>query len=308
MKTTLLLADDSATIQRVIELTFADEDMQVVAVGDGDSAIARIEHEPPDIVLADASMPGKNGYEVARYIKQSTRLAHVPVLLLTGAFEPVDERQASEAGCDGVLAKPFEPQIVISRVKELLLRSRDAATNAGTVASAVPPGEPAGAPPSSGPGNTGGDTPISAGARDDFLDRLDTAFATRSAARPDPPAPFAQREGSAELSPADRPAMRATTQDVAAPAPQAASQPMPALADAFAALLAAEQRGASPADAAAWAATTPAVTDDLVERVTHRVLERLTDQIVRQTVADLASVIAERLIREEIDRIKAAIK
>ena len=120
MPHTLLLADDSVTIQRVIELTFADEDVKVIAVSDGDQAIARLEASPPDIVLADIGMPGKNGYEVAQYIRQSPRLAHIPVVLLTGAFEPVDQARAAEAGCDGVLAKPFEPQLVIGRVKELL--------------------------------------------------------------------------------------------------------------------------------------------------------------------------------------------
>jgi CheY-like chemotaxis protein len=121
---TLLLADDSVTIQRVIELTFADEDVKVIAVSDGDQAIAQLEASPPDIVLADIGMPGRNGYEVAQYIRQTPHLAHIPVVLLTGAFEPVDQARAAEAGCDGVLAKPFEPQLVISRVKELLARPR----------------------------------------------------------------------------------------------------------------------------------------------------------------------------------------
>src|SRR6202140_2620367 len=122
MPRTLLLADDSVTIQRVIELTFADEDIKVVAVSDGDQAIARVNADPPDIVLADVGMPGRNGYEVAHYIKQTPALAHIPVVLLTGAFEPVDQARATAAGCDGVLAKPFEPQLVIARVKELLGR------------------------------------------------------------------------------------------------------------------------------------------------------------------------------------------
>src|ERR1700688_3892885 len=127
MPRTLLLADDSVTIQRVIELTFADEDIDVVAVSDGDQAIARLDAMPPDIVLADVGMPGKSGYEVAAYVKQTPRLAHIPVVLLTGAFEPVDEAKAAAAGCDGVLAKPFEPQLVIGRVKELLARPKQVA-------------------------------------------------------------------------------------------------------------------------------------------------------------------------------------
>jgi len=119
----LLLADDSVTIQRVIELTFADEDVQVIAVGDGMQAIERIEAERPDIVLADVGMPERDGYDVAAFVKRTPHLAHIPVLLLTGAFEPVDEQRASEVGCDGVLAKPFEPHMVITRVKELLAGS-----------------------------------------------------------------------------------------------------------------------------------------------------------------------------------------
>ena len=123
----LLLADDSVTIQRVIELTFADEDVQVVAVGDGQQAIDRVKSDRPDIVLADVGMPERDGYEVAAFIKGDPALAHIPVLLLTGAFEPIDEARARAVGCDGVLVKPFEPQMVISRVRDLLAGKRDPA-------------------------------------------------------------------------------------------------------------------------------------------------------------------------------------
>src|SRR3954453_21744457 len=116
----LLLADDSVTIQRVIELTFADEDVQVFAVGNGQDAIDRVQRDCPDIVLADVGMPERNGYEVAAFVKGNPATAHIPVVLLTGAFEPVDEGRARSVGCDGVLVKPFEPQLVISRVKDLL--------------------------------------------------------------------------------------------------------------------------------------------------------------------------------------------
>src|SRR5207247_10442650 len=99
----LLRADDSVTIRRVIELTFADEDIQVIAVGDGDQAIARLDSDPPDIVLADIGMPGRDGYEVAAYVKHTPRLAHIPVVLLTGAFEPVDQARANAGGCPRLL-------------------------------------------------------------------------------------------------------------------------------------------------------------------------------------------------------------
>ena len=83
---TLLLADESVTIQRVMHLIFADQNVRVVSVGDGDQAIQRLDAAPPDIVLADAGMPGRNGYDVARYVKQSPRLARSTPL--TPIFSP----------------------------------------------------------------------------------------------------------------------------------------------------------------------------------------------------------------------------
>ncbi len=120
MSQTLLLADDSATIQRVIELTFADEDVRVIAVGDGQQAIDQITADPPDIVLADASMPERDGYDVTTFIKQDPALAHIPVVLLTVAGEPVDEDRARQVGCDAVLVKPLAPRAVVALVRELL--------------------------------------------------------------------------------------------------------------------------------------------------------------------------------------------
>ena len=116
----LLLADDSVTIQRVIELTFAGEDVEVIAVGDGQKAIDRIGKDRPDIVLTDIGMPERNGYEVAEFVKTHPDLKHIPVVLLSGAFESVDEARVRAIGCDGWLVKPFEPQLVINRVRDLL--------------------------------------------------------------------------------------------------------------------------------------------------------------------------------------------
>jgi DNA-binding response OmpR family regulator len=119
----LLIADDSVTIQRVVELTFAGHDIQVVPVGDGCQAIARIPVERPDIV------PRRHRYADAEWIRslgvrESRReLAHVPVLLLAGRFEPVDDDRAREVGSDGVIVKPFDPRQMVTRVRELLSAS-----------------------------------------------------------------------------------------------------------------------------------------------------------------------------------------
>ncbi len=135
MGQTILLADDSITIQKVIELTFSDEDFQLHTVGNGQKAIDEIRTVKPDIVLCDIIMPEKNGYEVCEFIKTQDDLKQIPVLLLTGAFEPFDQERARKAGCDGFLAKPFEPQTLISKVRQLL----ESAGAAPAVASADAP-------------------------------------------------------------------------------------------------------------------------------------------------------------------------
>jgi len=202
---TLLLADDSVTIQRVIELTFADEDVNVVAVSNGDQAIERLEASPPDIVLADIGMPGKNGYEVAQYMRHSPKLAHIPVVLLTGAFEPVDHARAAEAGCDGVLAKPFEPQLVIGRVKELLAR----AGRSETLSADTEPPAPADhwAPPLADQSRAEAQAaPASLGQPlDDYFDRLDAAFSNVSTA-PGAPVASGPKPSPPPLGPAAVPA------------------------------------------------------------------------------------------------------
>jgi CheY-like chemotaxis protein len=104
----LLLADDSITIQKVVELTFSDEGVEVSCVNNGREAIERLESFHPDIVLADVFMPQVNGYELCEYIKQSEKLKHIPVMLLVGSFEPFDESEARRVGADDTLTKPFQ--------------------------------------------------------------------------------------------------------------------------------------------------------------------------------------------------------
>jgi CheY-like chemotaxis protein len=134
----ILLADDSITIQKVIELTFSDEDFEVVTVSNGRLAMEKVQEVRPDLVLCDIIMPEKDGYEVCDFIKKNPATSQIPVLLLTGAFEPFDQERASRVGCDGFLAKPFEPQTLIAKVKELLNQA-GARTTAPRPAAAPPP-------------------------------------------------------------------------------------------------------------------------------------------------------------------------
>jgi len=129
---TLLLADDNITVQRVIALTFAQEPVRIVTASDGHQAMDRVVVDRPDIVLAGTTLPHVNGYELSRFVKSKPESKDVPVLLLSGAFESIDEAQLVSSGANGVIEKPVEPTDVIRRVKELLgLKSRDAAPAAG---------------------------------------------------------------------------------------------------------------------------------------------------------------------------------
>ncbi|MFN2481016.1 MAG: PleD family two-component system response regulator [Pyrinomonadaceae bacterium] len=105
---TLLLADDSPTVQKVVSLTFDDEGFTVIAVGGGSEALEQLGRIVPDVVLADVHMPAPGGYELCERIKRDARTRHVPVMLLVGAFEPFDEAEARRVGADEVLTKPFQ--------------------------------------------------------------------------------------------------------------------------------------------------------------------------------------------------------
>ena len=105
----ILVADDNTNIQKMIVLAFEERGVDVVAVGNGEAAVRRIPDANPDLVLADVFMPVRNGYEVCEFVKKDTRFAHVPVILLVGAFDPLDEKEARRVGADGVLKKPFVP-------------------------------------------------------------------------------------------------------------------------------------------------------------------------------------------------------
>jgi len=137
----ILVADDNSNIQKMVGLALKDQGIDVVAVGNGEAAVRKISDIKPDLVLADVFMPVRNGYEVCRYVKEDTTLAHIPVILLVGAFDPLDEQEAQRVGADGVLKKPFvPPDPLISMVKSALAR---AGVPLGGAAPAEKPAPPA---------------------------------------------------------------------------------------------------------------------------------------------------------------------
>ena len=357
MRHKLLLADDSVTIQRVVELTFSGEDVQVVTVSDGEQAIARIPVEHPDIVLADIGMPKRSGYEVAAFVKGRPDLSHIPVLLLAGAFEPVDEARAQQVKSDGVLVKPFEPQQVISRVRELI--EAGGRPKASTVvepghAAVVVEGRSAPSPVVAAPEFWRHEpkapsvearvqhpeprlhAPEPAMASEDYFDfdRLDAAFARLGGEHDLAEPPPRQRDDYSAgfdvptvdnllasaplrdipLTPVKRASsieQKATSDASATTASSGvdhAAGSRNVIADVFSALFAVEQGepDAAPLRLAPPQAA-PVITDELVDEITRRVLQRLAPNAAHDLVAQIVSEVAERLIREEIARIKSTV-
>jgi CheY-like chemotaxis protein len=353
---TVLLSDNSSTIQRVVSLTFGGDDVTVVSVDDGTQAIASIERSRPDLVLADIATPGLTGYEVAEFVRSRPQLASIPVLLLAGAFDRIDEDRARAVGADGVFTKPFDPLVLLARARELLVGGRGATPSAFAQAPAAPvpaflPPQPEAVTaagiesrPDAGidapqPGAAAPTAPPPSSTEAYFaeVDRALTAMASAPRSIAPPPAgadALTEPADAAIPSPDDdvmpspddaaRPfageAARPST-DIGAPAPgvqapdrrAGAASPSIALTDAFAALLDAEQSGDAGAAGRQVAALVPPPVveidmDALVDQVVRRVLAQMTDRVVRETVAGIVTDSAERLVREEIDRIKRNIK
>ncbi|MEO5361787.1 MAG: response regulator [Nitrospirota bacterium] len=116
----LLLADDSITIQKVVELILSEEDFQIISVNDGQEALDKISKFNPSIVLADIEMPKVNGYELCKQIKANEKTKHIPVILLVGAFEPLNERSFKDCGASDHLIKPFESQEFLNKINAVL--------------------------------------------------------------------------------------------------------------------------------------------------------------------------------------------
>ncbi|MGC2423663.1 MAG: response regulator [Nitrospirota bacterium] len=131
------LADDSITIQKVVELTLSEEDFEVTAFGDGESALDAARKDAPDVILADIVMPRMDGYQLSAAVKQDPALKNIPVLLLAGTFENFDSGLAASSLADGHIIKPFESSELINKVKELVERKARMAPE--PIAERVPP-------------------------------------------------------------------------------------------------------------------------------------------------------------------------
>jgi CheY-like chemotaxis protein len=271
----ILVADDSVTMRRILELTFQGEDANVTTVESAEAAVRKASEAAPDVVFADLSMSGMDGYALATAIKSTPGLERTAVVVMASQKHPYDEEKGKGAGVDDHILKPFDSQHVIDRVKQVLAKPRvaPAAARAAQPAAAAAPNA----------SRVGSKT---------------IAFGKSPTAGPLPgPAPAAARpQPSAAAAPAfAQPAAPPAFAPQAAPAfaaPAAVAKPAPAVLSAVATSASAdfEHKLGNLGLSAEQVAAVLSLSRDVVERV------------VWEVVPDLA----ETLIKEEIRRLTAS--
>jgi CheY-like chemotaxis protein len=262
MRQIILLADDSPTIQRLVNQTFADTRFDVVTVNNGDAAIRKFDEIEPDMVLADIYMPGKNGYEVCAHVRNHATLSGTPVILLVGAFDAFDEAIANRAGAAAHITKPFEPRALVEMVTSI--------------------------------------TPTAAKARKP-VDR-DPAVKAEEAASPEPvktvetvsaPATPSSQETAVPI-PAEIPAqkeIRPVVEIASDPGMTAESGDLLGLANLF-----------PPEAATVQGNAAAHLTEEEIDRIADRVIRKLSTQAVESIAWDVVPDIALKILREELKK------
>ena len=136
MSTTLLAVDDSVTMRKVIEITFAGEDYRVITAESADAALKKARSEKPAVVLLDVTLPGQDGYAVCRTLK--SEMPGIGVVILSSKQGPYDPTRGAAAGADDFIDKPFDTTQMIEKVRKVSAQAKAAPTGA----SASPPVQP----------------------------------------------------------------------------------------------------------------------------------------------------------------------
>lgn len=297
----LLLGDDSATIRKVVELTFADEGVDVISTANGEEAMEKFIEHTPDIVLVDTQMPGLSGYQLCEMIKGDASTRHIPVLLLVGSFEPFDTTEAEKVKADGFLMKPFQSvRELVAKVHELLNDETETLTPGAetedidelyhsSFAETVPIDEglteEALAQASFATGNADNAGLRSAGTEDsaDILDAQafdDELVETIRFADPDSENDYARTASlETKVDPFSETAVESAIHDS-----RADTVEIP-----------------SPLAESAAEAPSNMISPEVIDMIVRQVVERLSDRVIRDIAKDAVPRITERLIREALE-------
>lgn len=275
MTVSILVAEDSVTMRRIMEMTFAGEDAQVTTVESGEKLIPKAEELVPNIIFADLSLSGMDGYSIAREIKSKPALSNTAVIVMASQKTAYNEAKGKEAGVDDYIVKPFDSQQLIDRVKQVLAAPRAKPTVRAAIPTAVPAAQ----------------STVSAA-----TPRIQTKTATlgfgstpdSAALREPSPVTAAKPSPSAQVIPkAPPPANR--------PAPKAPSEPLPAAVEPSLSLKISDEKLGQKLDKKLDGI---GLTSDQVQAVLA-----LSKEVIEQVVWEVVPDLAEVIIREEIKRL-----
>jgi two-component system alkaline phosphatase synthesis response regulator PhoP len=125
MKEKILIVDDEKDIVKMLEYNLKKEGFRTVVAHDGEQALNLVNKEHPDLVLLDLMLPGKDGLEVCKSLKNETRTASIPIIMLTAKTQEADKIVGLELGADDYVTKPFSPRELVARIKAVLRRSHE---------------------------------------------------------------------------------------------------------------------------------------------------------------------------------------
>lgn len=265
----ILAIDDSRTMRQILEMTFAGEDAEVVTVDSGDAALRRVKERAVDVVLADASLPAPDGYEVALAVKSDPATANTAVIVLASQQRPYDPNRGRDAGVDDHVSKPFDSQVLIDKVVQVLGRARAKPQGAAAAPPPVPP--PQSAPP------------------EELQVDLDDSL-------PPPPPPSAPPPSLTPTPAPEPPAPPAPL--AAAPTPVPEPAPAPAPPTPPPAVEAAAARATADGGDVAARLTALGLTQEQVSGVLA-----LSREVIERVVWEVVPDLAETIIREEIQRL-----
>ena len=269
MSMRILIVEDSVTMRKVMEMTFAGEDAELLTVESGELALQQGRDFGPDVVFVDASLPGLDGYEVTRQIKSDPQLGGTAVVLMASQHRPLDEARASEVGADDHILKPFDTQQAIDKATSLAGQAE-----ALYEAPSIPVARPATTPPRpvSQPSYRPTPPPLPVGGR---------------SSRPGP-TPLSTRLSGAPVS-----ASSAVASSLPPSAPVArpiSSAPVPAHSSGV--------MGEALSHSVVERLQTLGLTPDQVEGVL-----KLSAEVVERVVWEVVPELAEAMIREELHRL-----
>jgi CheY-like chemotaxis protein len=300
---TVLAVDDSVTMRKVLEITFAGPDFNVITVDSADAALQKLKQVKADVVVADVTLEPKSGYDLCKAIKQST--PNVPILILSSKQNPFDAARGSAAQADDHIDKPFDTQQMIDKVKKLLSggKAEPAAAQAPQRASNPLASTIVGqSPPAPNRGQPAAPTPAAPGVQPAAAARAAAAAAAAQPQRaqtlvynPGPIPPVAATAPMAQTRPlatSGRPAGAGAPAAAAMPRTNTLTSPLGVAATAEGGQLA--QINGQMAAKLEELGLTPQQVDAVVA---------LSREVVERVVWEVVPVLAETIIKEEIARL-----